>query len=156
FSPSTQGTPNRVTEIRTGATRVGRFGWKAQVPTLHQFSGDAYLNEMGITNPEFPDESPPQGNHDALAHNPLPELNDDGAAVANSLGLSTRRGRPPRGPGTGSRVVGGVIFGKIGCANCHTPILVTGESPVAAISHKAFQPFSDFLLHDMGTLGDGI
>src|SRR5262249_11170358 len=49
-SPSTRGTPNLVTEIRTGATRVGRFGWKAQVPTLHLFSGDAYLNEMGITS----------------------------------------------------------------------------------------------------------
>src|SRR5262249_22709618 len=41
--------------------RVGRFGWKAQVATLHDFSGDAYLNEMGITSPEFPNENAPQG-----------------------------------------------------------------------------------------------
>src|SRR5262249_25665880 len=61
-SPATCGSPNMVTEIRTGATRVGRFGWKAQVPTLHQFSCDAYLNKMGITNPEFPNQNPPQGN----------------------------------------------------------------------------------------------
>src|SRR4029077_9079267 len=32
-----------------GGTRVGRFGWKAGVPNLGQFSADAYLNEMGIT-----------------------------------------------------------------------------------------------------------
>jgi CxxC motif-containing protein (DUF1111 family) len=44
-----------------GATRVGRFGWKAQVASLHTFSGDAYLNEMGFTSPEFPNENPPQG-----------------------------------------------------------------------------------------------
>ena len=34
---------------RNGATRVGRFGWKAGVPNLGQFAADAYLNEMGIT-----------------------------------------------------------------------------------------------------------
>jgi len=48
------------------------------------------------------------------------------------------------------------VFALIGCANCHTPALVTGPSPVAALSGKVFQPFSDFLLHDMGSLGDGI
>ena len=156
MSPSTRGTPNLVTEIRTGATRVGRFGWKAQVPTLHQFSGDAYLNEMGITNPEFPDENPPQGNHDALSFNPVPAINDDGEAVAKFLDFMTLLGPPPRGPRSGQTAVGGMVFRKIGCANCHTPTLVTGDSPIAALSHKAFQPFSDFLLHDMGTLGDGI
>ena len=57
----TRGRVHMVKEIRTGAMRVGRFGWKAQVPTLFQFSGDAYLNEMGITNPEFPNENLPQG-----------------------------------------------------------------------------------------------
>src|SRR5207245_10430721 len=71
-SPATAGTPNMVFDIAAGRTRVGRFGWKAQVPTLHQFSGDAYLNEMGITNPEFPDESCPQGDCGLLIHNPLP------------------------------------------------------------------------------------
>jgi CxxC motif-containing protein (DUF1111 family) len=32
---------------------VGRFGWKCQEATLLAFSGDAYLNEMGITNRYF-------------------------------------------------------------------------------------------------------
>jgi CxxC motif-containing protein (DUF1111 family) len=48
------------------------------------------------------------------------------------------------------------VFQRIGCANCHTPSLVTGFSPVAALSRKVFEPYSDFLLHDMGALGDGI
>src|SRR5206468_10283356 len=57
---------------------------------------------------------------------------------------------PPRGPVSLEAQVGDGIFTTIGCANCHTRVLVTGNSPVAALSHKEFQPFSDFLLHDMG------
>ena len=43
-----------VTDVATGQRRVGRFGWKAQIATLLTFSGDAYTNEMGITNDMFP------------------------------------------------------------------------------------------------------
>ena len=155
-SPATAGTPSMTREIRTGRTRVGRFGWKAQVPTLHQFSGDAYLNEMGITNPEFPDENCPQGDCSLLAHNPRPDLNDDGTGVTRFTDFMTLLAPPPRGEISLPVLTGGGIFANIGCANCHTPALVTGKSPVAALSRKAFQPFADFLLHDMGSLGDGI
>ena len=155
-SPATAGTPSMTTEIRTGLTRVGRFGWKAQVPTLHQFSGDAYLNEMGITNPEFPNENCPQGDCAALAFNPFPDLNDDGTGVTQFTDFMTLLAPPPRGSLSVQVLVGSGIFATIGCANCHTPALVTGTSPVAALSRQVFQPFSDFLLHDMGSLGDGI
>jgi CxxC motif-containing protein (DUF1111 family) len=63
---------------------------------------------------------------------------------------------PPRGPIGGNEIVGEAIFVAIACSACHTPVLVTGQSPIAALRLKAFQPFSDFLLHDMGSLGDGI
>jgi CxxC motif-containing protein (DUF1111 family) len=33
-----------------GQTRIGRFGWKDQHSSLLSFIGDAYLNEMGVTN----------------------------------------------------------------------------------------------------------
>jgi len=49
-----------------------------------------------------------------------------------------------------------LVFERIGCASCHVRTLVTGPSPVEALRFRAFQPFSDFLLHDMGSLGDGI
>jgi CxxC motif-containing protein (DUF1111 family) len=155
-TPSTAGSPNMVTEIATGATRVGRFGWKSQVPTLHQFSGDAYLNEMGITNPEFPVENAPQGDQDALAKNPVPTLNDDGEGVELFEDFMTLLGPPPRGFQNRQTDAGSKVFQQIGCANCHTPSLTTGPSPVSALSRKVFHPFSDFLLHDMGSLGDGI
>jgi len=152
----TNGIANMVTEIATGATRVGRFGWKAQVATLHQFSGDAYLNEMGITSPEFPNESCPQGNCAALAFNPVPEMNDDGEDVGKFADFMTMLGPPPQGASTPQTIAGNDAFTKIGCADCHTPTLETGDSPIAALSHKSFHPYSDFLLHDMGSLGDGI
>jgi CxxC motif-containing protein (DUF1111 family) len=155
-SPATAGTPSMTTEIRTGRARVGRFGWKAQVPTLFQFSGDAYLNEMGITNPEFPNENCPQGDCSALDHNPLKTLNDDGAGVVKFTDFMSLLAPPPRGNLSLQVFTGSAIFAVIGCANCHTPALVTGRSPVAALSNKVFQPYSDFLLHDMGDLGDGI
>src|SRR5262249_20097520 len=75
------GMVNMVTNHSTGGLTVGKFGWKAQVPSLFQFSGDAYLNEMGITNPQFPNETCPQGNCALLETCPPPgpkPLNDDG------------------------------------------------------------------------------
>src|SRR5213594_1401185 len=155
-SPATAGTPNMVFDIAAGRTRVGRFGWKAQVPTLFQFSGDAYLNEMGITNPEFPNENCPQGDCSALDHNPLNTLNDDGAGVVQFTDFMTLLAPPPRSNVSLQVLRGSAVFAVIGCAACHTPALVTGRSPVAALSNKVFQPYSDFLLHDMGDLGDGI
>jgi hypothetical protein len=64
FTPETAGRPNHI-EVATGQA-VGKFGWKSQVPTLKQFSADAYLNEMGITSPTFPSENCPQGNCELL------------------------------------------------------------------------------------------
>jgi CxxC motif-containing protein (DUF1111 family) len=155
-TPWARGTPNMVTEVATGATRVGRFGWKAQVPTLQQFSGDAYVNEMGVTNPDFPNENCPQGDCTKLAFNPFPTLNNDGEAVEQFFDFMTLLGPPPRAEHSYHGQAGAQVFERIGCASCHTPSLVTGPSPVAALSHKVFFPFSDFLLHDMGALGDGI
>jgi CxxC motif-containing protein (DUF1111 family) len=126
------------------------------VPTLHQFSGDAYLNEMGVTNPDFPKENCPQGDCSKLAFDPYPTMNNDGTAVEQFFDFMTLLGPPPRKQRSHHTLVGEQVFARIGCANCHTPSLVTGESAVPQLSHKIFQPYSDFLLHDMGALGDGI
>ncbi|OLC06087.1 MAG: hypothetical protein AUH42_06370 [Gemmatimonadetes bacterium 13_1_40CM_70_11] len=113
---------------------------------------------MGITNPEFPNETCPQGDCSVLIHNPLPSPppNDDGTDVAKFTDFMTLLAPPPRGPLSLQVLEGSGTFALIGCANCHTPALLTGSRPVAALSRKVFQPFSDFLLHDMGSLGDGI
>ena len=51
-----RGRAARIIDVVAGSERIGRFGWKAQHATLLGFSGDAYRNEMGITNDLFPDE----------------------------------------------------------------------------------------------------
>ena len=82
------GRVSMVDNIRAGMKTVGKFGWKAQVPTLFQFSGDAYLNEMGITTPDFPNENCPQGNCAELAFNPAPGINDDGSGPVAAARIS--------------------------------------------------------------------
>jgi CxxC motif-containing protein (DUF1111 family) len=161
---SVRGIVNMVTKLSpTGqpdGQAVGKFGWKAQVPSLRQFSGDAYLNEMGITNPQFPNENCPQGDPAAcpvLACNPRPGLNDDGEGVEKFTDFMTFLAAPPPDPAANPLDVkaGGQLFQNIGCASCHQPTL-TGPNPVDPSQQVTFQPYSDFLLHDMGSLGDGI
>jgi CxxC motif-containing protein (DUF1111 family) len=145
-----------VTKLSTGQPAVGKLGWKCQVPSLFQFSGDAYVNEMGITNPEFPNENCPQGDCDSLSCNPFPDVNDDGTGVEEFTDFMTFLAPPPRGQITAQAALGELVFRGIGCAGCHRPDLKTGANPIAALNKVRFHAYSDFLLHDMGDLGDGI
>ncbi|TMB41106.1 MAG: thiol oxidoreductase, partial [Deltaproteobacteria bacterium] len=103
--------------------------------------------------PRFPDENCPQGNCASLAQNPSPGVNDpDGSALAQVNDFVRFLGPPPRGaPGSGS-----AMFAAIGCSFCHVQTLVTAPNASGAFDRVAYHPFSDFLLHDMGSLGDGI
>lgn len=150
------GLVSMVTNISTGKLAVGKFGWKGQNPTLHQFGGDAYLNEMGITNPEFPDENCPQGDCGALSCNPASGLNDDGTGVQEFTDFMTFLAPPPRGRITPDAASGERIFQNLGCASCHRADMRTGSNSVEALNQVTYHPYSDFLLHDMGSLGDGI
>lgn len=156
ITPATAGTVAWDDDLATGKKAVGKFGWKAQNPNLFQFAGDAYLNEMGVTNPQFPNENCPQGDCAALVHNPQPGLNDDGSDVLAFAQYMSRLAPPPAGPQTSGTARGQDVFRALGCSECHIPSLTSGDSPVQALSHVRFSPFSDFLLHDMGALGDGI
>jgi CxxC motif-containing protein (DUF1111 family) len=149
------GRVNMTDNLRAGTKTVGRFGWKAQVPTLFQFSGDALLNEMGITTPDFPNENCPQGNCGELTFNPAPGIND----TVNTLTITnymTLLAAPDRGPATADTIAGEQRFESIGCSECHVSTLTTGSSTIASLDHRTYHPYSDFLLHDMGTLGDGL
>ncbi len=85
FDPDgTAGVVSMVPDLTTGKQAVGKFGWKAQNPNLHQFSGDAYLNEMGITSPQFPNENCPGGDCSYLSCNPFSGVNDDGKGSLSS------------------------------------------------------------------------
>jgi CxxC motif-containing protein (DUF1111 family) len=152
-----RGRVHLVQNLITNTQTVGRFGWKAQVPSLAQFAGDAYVNEMGITNPLFPEENCPQGDCSLLSCDPAPDPEDDGTDIAAFTDFMTMLGAPPRGKITGQVRNGEDVFNAIRCSACHVATLTTGSNnPVAALDDVTFSPYSDFLLHDMGSLGDGI
>jgi CxxC motif-containing protein (DUF1111 family) len=152
----TSGAVSVVTNLATGKQAVGKLGWKGQNPSLFQFAGDAYVNEMGITSPMFPSENCPGGDCDSLSCNPMSDVNDDGEGVDAFTDFMTFLAPPPRGPINGAALVGEHQFQNLGCDNCHIATLRTGRNTVAALDRVTFHPYSDFLLHDMGSLGDGI
>jgi CxxC motif-containing protein (DUF1111 family) len=150
------GRVNITDNIATGTKTVGKFGWKAQVPSLGQFVGDAWLNEMGITTPEFPSENCPQGNCAELAFNPAPGINRTLGDESELVDYMWLLAPPPRAPQNADTAEGEQIFQNIGCSGCHAPTLNSATNPVIALSRKVYHPYSDFLLHDMGSLGDGL
>lgn len=167
------------------ATAVGRFGWKAQHASLLSFSADAFRNEMGITTPLFPIELSSNGNSvqafepagffETTSNRPD---NNDVISVTSFMRSTPVRARIPGAPDLGIVPRGVVLSGQaqlikagegtfttIGCGICHVASLTTGvqgtavnggaytvQPPLAGIT---FHPFSDYLLHDVGT-GDGI
>ena len=151
-----------VTDVATGRRRVGRFGWKAQIATLLTFSGDAYTNEMGITNDVFPLE--PLGGISAARLRECDLLKDPEDVVDPRTGKRSIDNFEafmkflaplPRGPITDEVRAGEQVFTALGCASCHVPVLTTGANASAALNRKTLALFSDLLLHDVGT-GDGI
>lgn len=141
----------------SGKPAVGKLGWKAQFSTLVQFSAAAYRNELGITNPELPTEQAPLGIPAlASACDVVPEPEDDGEDVRDAAAFI--RLLAPVAPlaGDDAARAGDGLFTEVGCDGCHVRVLRTGASTVGALSHREYQPFSDFLLHDMGALADGI
>ena len=151
------GKVSHVTNISTGNTQaVGKFGWKGQNPTLFQFAGDAYVNELGITNPQFMSENCPNGDCSEMVFNPDPGINDDGEGVEKLGDFMLMLAPPQRGEITSAVTDGERIFNRIGCADCHVSTLITGRNEIAALDRQIYHPYSDFLLHDMGSLGDGV
>ncbi len=150
-----------------GLTRVGRFGWKNQHASLLSFSADAYLNEMGITNRLLRTENTSWG-RSVAAFDLVPDIEDQ----EDDIELFTRFMRASRPPSRDEAIAnsidgraGAQLFNQIGCAVCHVPTIVTAPAGTSlaggtfivppALGSKAIHPFSDFLLHDVGT-GDGI
>ena len=149
-----------------GQTRVGRFGWKDQHSSLLSFIGDAYLNEMGVTNRLRPKDTTSVG-----------KVTPDPEDVPDTLGLADIdhfaqfvRGTkaPPRDSvlaASPDGMGGQTLFERIGCNTCHVETITTAPAGTVinggafavpdALGNKIIHPFSDFLLHDVGT-GDGI
>jgi CxxC motif-containing protein (DUF1111 family) len=145
-----------------GVARVGRFGWKAQLPTIMSFSADASNQELGFTTRLLENDNPPKGDHELLAEcdavpDPEDVADDDGFEYLDRVTDFQRfLAAPPQIPPSG--MSGEVVFEAIGCAVCHTSQFTTSndENLEAALRNRVIRPYSDFLLHDMGAAADGI
>ncbi|HLY39164.1 MAG TPA: di-heme oxidoredictase family protein [Candidatus Binatia bacterium] len=137
-------------------SRVGRFGWKAQIVTLRQFAANAYANEIGITSPDLPNELNPQGG--PVVCDTVPDPEDDGTRIDAVTRFVLLLAPLPRPHATAAARAGRVVFRRIGCEACHTKRLRAGPThPVAAVRGKRVPLYSDLLLHDLGpALGDGM
>ncbi|MFO1340747.1 MAG: di-heme oxidoredictase family protein [Burkholderiaceae bacterium] len=154
-----RGQVNRVRDAYSGELRVGRFGWKANVPTLvHQTAG-AFLGDMGITSRWFADEACTPRQKDCLAsprgaEGKGPEIDDTTLShvvfYESTLAPAARRGaREPE------VLQGQKLFAAAQCAVCHRPAYVTAQAPFPALSSpkvagQTIWPYTDLLLHDMG------
>jgi len=147
-----------------GVGRIGRFGWKGQHASLESFAADAYLNEMGITSPLLPDENTANG-RDVAPYDTTSDPEDDGDDIKAFANFMRATMVPPRGAITATVTSGEQVFARIGCATCHVGSITTAPANTsinggtmvvpAALANKVIHPYSDFLLHDVGT-GDGI
>jgi CxxC motif-containing protein (DUF1111 family) len=149
-----------------GQTRIGRFGWKDQHSSLLSFIGDAYLNEMGVTNRLRPKDVTTIGK---ITSDPEDTPDNLGLADIDHFAQFIRGTRvPPRDAAlaaTAASLAGEQLFEKIGCATCHVSTIMTAPAGTVinggsfavpdALGNKIIHPYSDFLLHDIET-GDGI
>jgi CxxC motif-containing protein (DUF1111 family) len=167
--PGFQGTIINVPVVEANGTlRIGRFGWKNQHASLLSFSGDAYLNEMGITNPFDGNQGLQENNSlgaSVAAFDGVADPEDSGEDAEAFANFMRATSAPSRGPITAAVSRGEILFQQASCSICHLPSITTAPAGTsinggalivpAELGSKIIHPFSDFLLHDVGT-GDSI
>jgi CxxC motif-containing protein (DUF1111 family) len=145
------GRVHRVTDPSTGDTVIGRFGWKAAVPTVEEQNASAFSEDIGITSSLHPDPACTDA-QTACREQPdggRPEINDEKmdqvTFYARTLAVPARRDA-----GSPDTTAGQSSFDAIGCAACHTAVQRTGPSDLAPLDAQVIRPYTDLLLHDLG------
>ena len=150
------GKANYVWDAQNQTMALGRFGWKANQPSVFQQTCGALSGDLGITTQLFSSENVgaiPGG--DTLRNGGTPEIEDE---LLNKMVLYTKvLAVPARRDWKEQDVLKGKeLFTAIGCNTCHSPKLQTGSSSISAHSNQTIRPYTDMLLHDMGDdLADG-
>lgn len=127
----------------TEGGQLGRFGWKAQVPSLAEFVRDAGFAELGMTLAESSSLTfGATSDSDEVQDPELPMSNEQ--LLTEFLQLI---GPPPRQPSQNPTLVdaGGSVFDSVGCSDCHVPSLPGTSGPVPL--------YSDLLLHEILPVG---
>lgn len=159
------GKPNYVFDVEKSLSgnpypvSLGRFGLKANTPSvLHQSLG-ALQGDIGVTSYAFPFESILNTPLFDAFKSKLGQIKIEAPrAVADSLVFYSQTLAVPGRRDTENNIVsrGGQIFAQVRCTSCHQPGFTTGPHPISALSNQKIYPFTDMLLHDMGEgLADG-
>lgn len=157
------GRVNHVWNAQTGQLAIGRFGWKANQPTLRQQVAGALNGDMGISSSYFPTQNCPEGQADCLAapNGDDPEAGEqeiDDMKLDAIVDYSHCLAVPARREWTDATVrQGEALFTEAGCASCHVAKLQGGAlDRFGDLSNQTLRPFTDLLLHDLGeALADG-
>ncbi|MGF1570213.1 MAG: di-heme oxidoredictase family protein [Nodosilinea sp.] len=131
------GRPNLVWDVVQQANVLGRFGWKANTPTLLQQAASAYANDMGVTNPLFPD---PNGSEDIDQ-----DILKAAAVYVQTLAVPARTAVDDSQVQQGER-----LFADANCVACHVSEWRTGPHEIPALVSQTIHPYTDLLLHDLG------
>jgi CxxC motif-containing protein (DUF1111 family) len=153
------GKPNQVWSRELEKVTLGRFGWKAGVPSIAEQTAAAANGDIGLSTTLIPSPSgdctanqkacvdAPNGNSPQYQN---VELGDDlfKLIVFYSHNLAVPARRKPDDPEV---LKGKALFYAIGCASCHQPKFTTGDAPGQPhLSNQTIWPYTDLLLHDMG------
>ena len=153
------GRVNYVSDLLSQGISIGRFGWKANVPTIYQQVAGAFNGDIGITSSMFPFENHTAGQTacNGLPNGGTPEISDDDLAsvVLYSRVLAVPAQRNVSNPDVKK---GRELFKQLNCTGCHTPQRVTGSGgSIQALKNVRIRAYTDLLLHDMGEeLADGL
>jgi CxxC motif-containing protein (DUF1111 family) len=137
------GKANQVWDVQKKALALGRFGLKANTPNLLQQNAAAYVNDMGVTNPLFPESN---GKSDIDS-----ETLKSTTFYTQTLSVPARTMTDDADVKKGER-----LFMAANCAACHIAELKTGQHPVKVLANQTIHPYTDLLVHNMGEgLADG-
>ncbi|KGO85165.1 thiol oxidoreductase [Flavobacterium rivuli WB 3.3-2 = DSM 21788] len=146
------GRANYVYDIESNSLKMGRFGWKANQPSVKQQVAAAFSGDLGITSYLFPNELCPPGVDCGAIPNggspEIPDLNFNRVVLYSQvLSVPIRRNYNDQNVLRGKQ-----IFGELNCVACHIPKMQTGNDHVlTGMRNQTIRPYTDLLLHDMGT-----
>jgi len=140
-----------------GDGAMGRFGWKATTGSVMEQSAIAFFKDMGLSTWMFPEPSgdctEAQRACRAAIHGDdggLPEVAEDLLDLVSfysaNIAVPARRGADDP-----QVLAGKALFYAAGCVSCHVPKHVTGDNTAPEQRHQLIWPYSDFLLHDLGS-----
>ena len=153
------GRPNFVWDAINQRIALGRFGWKANTPSLLQQVAGAFLGDIGVTSWIFRQQNCPpiQKACQVQAPGNDPEVIK---ADLDDLEFWLRGSAVPAPRDTANPVVrrGAELFRQAACDNCHVPELKTAAAYPAfpKLANRSLRAYTDLLVHDMGDdLADG-